>query len=114
MYRIENFKEYSIYHVDKSNLKIKAIDNGLSKKVYIKYAEYNPLFAMLLGDFSDECKTDGISFNTENEINGQPNTEYVIVANEDLEIFIKNVYFFIVENNVERMLNEKDIAMWNF
>ena len=114
MYRIEKFKEYSIYHFNKIDLIIKVVDNCSSKKVYIKYAEYNPLFAMLLGDFSDECNTDDISFSIETETKGQPNTKYAIVANGDLEKFIKNVYFFIVENNVERMLDDKDIAIWIF
>ncbi len=114
MYKIEKIENDLIYIFDEINLKIKVSDYNLLKNVYINYKGYNPLFTMLLGDFSTECELDSINFEFKREINGCNNTLYSIVQKKDLELFIKNIYFFIIENKVERMLEAKDKAIWIF
>lgn len=114
MHRIEEKENYTLYIFDDMNLKIKVVNDNLLKKVYINYKGYNPLFTMLLGEFSAECKMDSIHCEFKSEINGCNNTFYSIVQKEDLELFVKNIYFFIIENKVERMLNSKDKIIWNF
>lgn len=114
MYRIEKVENYMLYIFDKINLKIKVVNDNLLKKVYINYKGYNPLFTMLLGEFSAECELDSINCEFKSEADGYNNTFYSIVQKEDLELFVKNIYFFIMENKVERMLDSKDKVIWNF
>ena len=39
---------------------------------------------------------------------------YFIVNSNDLEKFVNEIYFFIMENKVENKLNEQDVAIWDF
>ena len=112
MYRFEKKENFSIYIFNDMNLKIKAIDNGLLKNVYINYKGYNPLFTMLLGNFELECEMDSIKFDVD-KTDGN-NTMFCIVDREYIDAFVKEVYCFIVENKVERMLNKQDKSDWNY
>lgn len=114
MYRIEKKENYMLYIFDEINLKIKVTNDNLLKKVYINYKGYNPLFTMLFGEFYAECELDSIHCEFKSEIKGCNNTFYSVIQNEDLELFIENIYFFIMENEVERMLDSEDKVIWNF
>jgi hypothetical protein len=114
MYRIEKEENYVIYVFDEINLKIKVVDDIPLKNVYINYKGYNPLFTMLLGEFSADCEMDDIDFDVKSEVSGKNNTLYSVVKKEVLEIFIKDIYFFIMENKVEHMLDEDDKIIWDF
>ena len=80
----------------------------------INYKGYNPLFTMLLGEFSADCEIDSIHFDVKSENSRQNNTLYAIVQKEVLELFIKDIYFFIIENKIEQKLNERDKSIWSF
>ena len=112
MYTIVEKENFNIYVFDKIHMNIKIIDNGASKKVYIDYKGYNPVFTMLIGGFESECEMDSIKFDVDKE-NGN-NTMYFIVNSIDLEKFVNEIYFFIMENKVENKLNEQDVAIWDF
>lgn len=114
MYRIVKKENYEIYIFDDINLKIKLVENNAFKKIYINYKGYNPLFTMLLGDFAADCEMDSIYFDVKSEISGKNNTLYSIVQEESVELFVKNVYFFIIENKLELMLEEGDKVIWKF
>lgn len=58
MYKIEKKENYEIYAFDEIDLRIKIVNNNLLKNVYINYKGYNPLFTMLLGEFSADCEID--------------------------------------------------------
>ena len=83
MYTIVEKENFNIYVFDKIHMNIKIIDNGASKKVYIDYKGYNPVFTMLIGGFESECEMDSIKFDVDKE-NGN-NTMYFIVNSNDLE-----------------------------
>jgi hypothetical protein len=105
LYNIEDKGDYMVYTFDGLDLKIKSFENEDSIYVYIKYKEYNPLLSILLGDFATECKLDSVEFETHTESRGM----YAIVTKEHLVGFIKEVYFFIMENKsvLDRVSNEK-------
>lgn len=94
MYNVEEKDDYSIYTFNGINLRIKCAENKDSVNVYIDYNRYNPLFSMLIGEFEAECKLDSISFETKTNSGGM----YAIVSKEQLTGFIKEIYFFIMEN----------------
>ena len=104
MYKIEKKENYEIYAFDEIDLRIKIVN----------YKGYNPLFTMLLGEFSADCEIDSIHFDVKSENSRQNNTLYAIVQKEVLELFIKDIYFFIIENKIEQKLNERDKSIWSF
>lgn len=55
-----------------------------------------------------------IQLDVKSEIKGCTNSMYAVVPKEKLDLFIKSIYFFIMENNLECMLNEKDISVCFF
>lgn len=115
MYRIEKKENYILYIFNKIDLKIKVSESNLLKKVYIILKGYNPLFSMLLGNFADECEFYSlIKFDAQCEINGKTNTLYCIIKKDDLDIFIEEIYSFIIENDVGNTLNDSDKVIWSF
>lgn len=94
MYNVEEKDDYSVYTFKGINLRIKCDENKDNVNVYIDYNGYNPLFSMLIGDFEAECKLDSISFETKTNSGGM----YAVVSKEQLIGFIKEIYFFIMEN----------------
>ena len=114
MYTVEEKDGYSVYTFNGINLKIKCIDNKEKVYVYINYNGYNPLLAMLLGSFESECEMDSISFTVRKEDSKKDNTMYAVVNKEDLIGFIKEIYFFIMENNLDNKLCIRDKNIWSF
>ena len=114
MYNIEKKENYCIYMFNKIELKIKSVDNRDDAMVYVNYNGYNPLLVMLLGNFESECKMDSIDFTIKKENVENDNTMYAIVKKDDLIGFIKDIYFFIVENNLDSKLSIRDKNIWSF
>ncbi len=112
MYTIIEKENFNIYVFDKIDMSMKIVDNGTAKKVYIDYKGYNPAFSMLIGGFEAECEMDSIEFDVDKE-NGN-NTMYFIINSNDLDAFVNEIYFFIMENKVENKLNEQDLVIWDF
>lgn len=94
MYNVEEKDDYSVYTFNGINLKIKCVENIDNVNVYIDFDGYNPLFSMLIGDFEAECELDSINFETKTNSDGM----YAVVSKEQLTVFIKEIYFFIMEN----------------
>ena len=112
MYTVEEKDGYSVYTFNGINLKIKCVDNKEKVYVYINYNGYNPLLSMLFGEFGAECDLDSIDFETQTDYGGM----YAVVSKEQLEEFIREVYFFVMENRsvLDKTLNEKDKNKWSF
>lgn len=109
MYTIVKNEEFSMYVFETMHMNVKVIGNGTIKKVYIDYKGYNPAFTMLMGGFECECEMDSIKFGVDKD--DENNTMHFIVNSNDLDLFVKEIYCFIVENKVEDKLNEQDIII---
>ncbi len=114
LYIIENKDNCEIYKFNDIDLKIKSIEKKDNVWVYINYNGYNPLLAMFLGSFESECEMDSISFTVRKEDSKKDNTMYAVVNKEDLIGFIKEIYFFIMENNLDNKLHIRDKNVWSF
>ncbi len=108
MYKVESYNNSTLFSFSEIDLKIKAVNDGLYQKVYINIKGYNPLFSMLIGGFEEECSIDSLDFSVKKENERNFNTAYAIVENKSIELFVMNVYHFLIENKVERMLEESD------
>ena len=67
MYKIEKTDNGAICIFNSVNLKLRVIDDYQHKRVYINYNGYNPLFTMLLGEFSAECELDSIQLDVKSK-----------------------------------------------
>ena len=115
MYQVEKLNDGELYTFNGSNLRIKAIEENENVRVYINYNGHNPLFSMLFGNFAEECEIDSISFEVKTEQERSIyNSTYAVVKKADLIGFIKEVYFFVIENNVANKLDDKDKIIWSF
>lgn len=115
MYRIEKEENYVIYIFNGIDLRVKVVNKGLLSNVYIKYDGYNPLFSMLLGNFEEECEIDALYFEIERIENYGTEAYYFIIDKDCEESFIKEIYFFIMEDMGKNFkFNESDKAIWDF
>lgn len=116
MYNVESKDGYNVYTFQGVNLKIKSVVHEDNTFVYINYNGYNPLLSMLFGDFEAECKNDSIDLTVQRAICGTDNSMYAVVNNDDLIGFVKEVYFFVMENQsvLNDVLNSPDRCIWEF
>ena len=116
MYNIEEKDGYSVYTFNGIDLRIKSVENMDNAFVYINYKGYNPLISMLFGDFRAECEIDSIEFEVQRENGTDDNTMYAIVNKDDLIEFIKEIYFFVMENRnvLDRIFGIKDKSIRSF
>ena len=112
MYSVEDKGEYCVYTFNGINLKIRSVENENNVFVYINYNGYNPLFSMLIGEFQAECDLDSIEFEVLKDCGGM----YAVVTKNQLIDFIKEVYFFVMENKtvLDKTLNDSYKNIWSF
>ncbi len=112
MYSVEDKGEYCVYTFNGINLKIRSVENENNVFVYINYNGYNPLFSMLIGEFKTECDLDSIEFEVRSDRGGM----YAVVSKDQLISFIKEVYFFVMENKtvLDKTLNDSYKNIWSF
>ncbi|WP_295090446.1 hypothetical protein [Ruminococcus sp.] len=114
LYNIESRIDCDIYTFDSIDLKIKCVENKDDVCVHINYNGYNPLLSMLCGGFESECDIDSISFKVKKESTEKDNSMYAIVEKGGLIGFVNEVYFFVMENDLENKLKESDKSVWTF
>lgn len=92
------------------NLKIKIIEKNGEDIFFINYKGYNITVPMLVWEFGEELKLASI----ENvRIEGKsPFDKYFIVNKEYKEKLLEEIYFFLVDNNMDSVLVEKYRVDW--
>lgn len=116
MYNIEEKDGYSVYTFNGIDLRIKGFENKDNAFVYITYKGYNPLMSMLFGDFRAECEIDSIEFTVRRENGADDSIMYAIVDKDDLIEFIKEIYFFVMENRavLDRIIAIREKSIRSF
>lgn len=94
MYSIEDNGDHTVYTFNGIDLKIKSVENKDDVSVFIEYRGHDPLFTMLMGEFAAECELDDIDF----EVRTEHGRRCAVVAKDKLTAFVKEVYFFVMEN----------------
>ena len=110
MYNIQEKDGYCVYTFNGIDLKIKSVENKDNCFIYINYNGYNPLMTMLFGDFESECEIDSIGFEVRRENGVNDHTMYAVVNKDDLIGFVKEIYFFVMENKkvLDKVLSYND------
>lgn len=103
--KLWNKEEYDnsvVYMNNDIDLKLKVFDDGDRKKVYVNYKGYNIAKTMLLWEFKADLEFADI-YNV--EVCGQEASNmYFSISGIDLDAFIEEVYFFVVDHNTASAL----------
>lgn len=94
VYRIEKTADGSIFVFNNIDLKLRVVDDGRLKNIYINYNGYNPLFTMLIGEFSAECELDSIQLDVKSEIKGCT-TACMLLYQKKSWIYLLKVFIFL-------------------
>ena len=95
-------ENYIIYVNRDIDLKIKVFELMENDEIYINYKGFNLTIPMLVWEFGEDVRMEG---------NDQLDKHFVI-KKEDKEKFLDEIYFFLVDNNMDSVLNEKYRANW--
>ena len=103
-------ENYIIYVNRDIDLKIKVFELMENDEIYINYKGFNLTIPMLVWEFGEDLKLASIE-DVRMEGNDQLDKHFVI-KKEDKEKFLDEIYFFLVDNNMDSVLNEKYRANW--
>lgn len=103
-------ENYIIYVNRDINLKIKVFELMENDEIYINYKGFNLTIPMLVWEFGEDLKLASIE-DVRMEGNDRFDKHFVI-KKEDKEKFLDEIYFFLVDNHMDSVLNEKYRANW--
>ena len=107
MWNIINQGDYNIFSNKKIALRIKVIKKEKCAEIYVDYKGYNTAFIMEVWGLGDECKEWEINEKMYGDPVKNPTGIFFVVDLENVRAFIDLIYFFLIENNDEKMLKEE-------
>ena len=113
LYTIKKEIDYDLYTFEGIDLKIRVYSFEKDCKVFINYKGYNISSTMMFWDFEIECLESNLTFETAVIELKNANTLYFIVKKEILNPFIDEIYYFIMEINMDSLLTEEKKVDWN-
>lgn len=91
-------------------LKIKIVEDGEEDIFYINYKGYNVAFPMMMWEFNEDIELSPIdSFRL---VRYSPDDELFAVAKKDKENLLEEIYFFLVDNNMDSCLRPNYKVNW--
>lgn len=104
-------KENYILYINRDiNLKIKIFEVNDKAEIYVNYKGFNITIPMLVWEFEEDLRLASIE-DVGIEGEGQFDKHFVI-NKEDKESFLDEIYFFLVDNNMDSVLHERYRANW--
>lgn len=104
-------KESHIIYINRDiDLKIKIFEVDEKNEIYINYKGYNLAIPMLVWEFGEDLRLaaiDDVIIEGEGQFD-----EHFVVNKEDKEKFLDEVYFFLVDNNMDSVLHERYRVNW--
>ena len=113
LYTIKKESDYDLYTFEGIDLKIRVYSFEKDSKVFINYKGYNISSTMMFWDFEKECLESNLTFETAVTELKNANKLYFIVKKEILPPFIDEIYYFIMENNMDSLMTEEKKVDWN-
>ena len=104
-------KEDCILYINKDlDLKIKIYENNKKDEVYMNYKGFNLTIPMLVWEFGEDLSLASID---DVYIEGETQFDkHFIINKKDRDNFLNEIYFFLVDNNMESVLHERYRANW--
>ena len=97
-------ENYVVYINRDIDLKIKVFELMENDEIYIKYKGFNLTIPMLVWEFAsiEDVRMEG----------NDRFDKHFVIKKEDKEKFLDEIYFFLVDNHMDSVLNEKYRANW--
>ena len=112
LWNVIDKKEFTLYINRDIDLKIKVYEENDCNEVYINYKGYNLTTPMLAWEFGEDLSLASID---NVRLGGDsPFDKHFIINKKDINNFLEEIYFFLVENDMHEVLKEKYRASWNY
>lgn len=98
---------YKIIVFNNVPLQLKVLDKNDFCEIFLNYKGYNLASTMMFWEFDKDCSDANISFETAVEVPKNSDTMYFKIKKEDVEDFINEIYFFIMENDMDTVCTEE-------
>lgn len=110
LWNILDKENYILYINRDINLKIKVFEVNDKDEIYINYKGFNLVIPMLIWEFGEDLKLAEIE---DVCIEGESLfDEHFVVNKEDKDKFLDEIYFFLVDNNMDSVLHERYRVNW--
>lgn len=109
MWDIIKKQDYKLYKSQYIDLKLKVYEAEVVDRIYVNYKGYNLTVPMAIWEFGAECIEWSINVKM---VGNDPFDKYFVVDKKDTVAFIDLIYFFMIENNVDVLLQERYKANW--
>ena len=99
-------KENYILYINRDiDLKIKIYEVNEEDEIYMNYKGFNLTVPMLVWEFGEDLKLasiEGVRIEGEGRFD-----KHFVINKADKEKFLDEIYFFLVDNNMDSVLNER-------
>lgn len=102
--------KFSVYINRDIDLKVKICEASNKIEVHMNYKGYNVTIPMLVWEFSEDLKFADIS-NVRME-GDDMNKKYFVIDKNDVDKFLNEVYFFLIDNNMDSVLRDEYRVEW--
>lgn len=110
LWNIIDKQNFTLYVNRDIDLKIKVYEVNDKNKIYMNYKGYNLTTPMLVWEFGEDLNLASIE---EVSIAGKSALdEHFIINKEDKDRFLDEIYFFLVDNNMDSVLQERYRVNW--
>lgn len=107
---VVNEEKYTLYINNAMELKVKVIKKNAQDEVYMNYKGYNLTVPMFIWEFQEDlCLASIEDFQIEGESEFD---QHFVINHKDRERFLDEIYFFLVDNNMESVLKERYLVTW--
>ena len=105
------YKESYVLYINRViDLKVKIIFGNEEDAYYINYKGYNIAATMLIWEFGEDL--DLASLYDVHFVEESPSNNHFILSKKDKDKFLEEVYFFLIDNNIDSVLKEKYRVDW--
>lgn len=110
LWNILDKKNYTLYINRDIDLKIKIYEVNEEDKVYINYKGFNLTIPMLVWEFGEDL---GLASIKDVYIEGETQFDkHFVINKKDRDKFLDEIYFFLIDNNMDSVLHERYRVSW--
>lgn len=103
-------ENYTLYINKDIDLKIKVYEVDEEDKIYMNYKGFNLTIPMLVWEFGEDLELASIE---EVSIDGVGQFDkHFVIKKKDRDKFLEEIYFFLVDNNMDSVLHERYRVNW--
>jgi hypothetical protein len=110
--KIEKKDDYILYITKVIDLKIRVYEMEDKNKVYINYKGYNVATAMLIWEFGEDLNLASLYDVKLEDGNEGDRDAYFAVSKENTDRLLEEIYFFLVDYNMDAVCNDGRRVNW--